>query len=75
MIPKKKLIQKFVKIIVKNTNKKADLRTLKIFEFTNKNISYSFLFDTKKMTCAYIENPAEELYNLFLEFEQEILAL
>jgi hypothetical protein len=72
MTPKEKNVRFFVKRLIKDSYKKADLRTLKIYEFTDKRISYSFLFETKKMTCSYMETPAEELYNLFLEVKQEI---
>ena len=70
----KKLIKSFVKRISKNEKSDCDLRTLKIKKFSKKEILFSFLYGKSqaKMTYSYVDNPAENIYNVFLEYKKEV---
>jgi hypothetical protein len=71
MTPDKKIIKKFVKLII-NDFKKADLRTLKIHKFRNDFIHFDFMIDKQKISYKYTDHIAEKFYNIFLKFEHEI---
>lgn len=64
MTPEKKIIKKFVKLFI-NDFRKVDLRTLKIYKFTNNFIHFDFMIDKQKISYKYTDHISEKFYNIF----------